>query len=361
MNKARDILHLKFDRYTDYSPLAAAILTFLLSSATQLYTPQIGGLFLKTIPNSALVTGSSYFLLLLSKRFVSRSKHPLRIFLIISILFGLYLFTMMIALLGVPPSSNALEHSTFIGITLFRTIIASTSVLGITGFANSELRKRNMDLISAIKFIEKQDQKHIAEHDSFRDGVAHYLHDEVQSKIFLNILKLRDISSSVQGVNQRALSEIIESLSKIQRVDIRSLAHLLSPNIKSVGLEEAIEDLIRRYSVLTSCSIEVAPSAEQLVQKIDSKIGLATYRLVESALSNAVIHGACSQIEIRIYSEENSINISVQNNGLPVSKTWRELGVESTTLSHWLRVFNGSSTLENLPDGGVKFEATLRI
>ncbi len=102
-------------------------------------------------------------------------------------------------------------------------------------------------------------------------------------------------------------------------IEIRAQTAKVSLNWES-SLRERIEDMTRKIKehVPSTRTVRFVKKIDPLVERESPWTRLALYRVTEEAVNNAIFHGDASEITICVERAENSIVLSIQNNGIPL-------------------------------------------
>jgi signal transduction histidine kinase len=88
---------------------------------------------------------------------------------------------------------------------------------------------------------------------------------------------------------------------------------LRPPALDELGLVPAIEALARSLEVIGG--VKVAVQAEDVVGDLAPDAELATYRIVQEALSNVVRHAHARHAEVRVAHEGDRLEVTVTDDG----------------------------------------------
>lgn len=148
-------------------------------------------------------------------------------------------------------------------------------------------------------------QHYITGIEKERTRIAGELHDDVGSRLsYLKRLIQNQQEQSNKAVDQ--LDFLID--------DVRKLSHDLAPPMAHVsGLAPLLEKLIEDQRRASGINI--------IFQVHNFKNGLTQfhiqqlYRIVQEAISNAIRHAQCSQIDVQLFGHEESLDLIIEDNG----------------------------------------------
>ena len=155
--------------------------------------------------------------------------------------------------------------------------------------------------------------------DQQREGLgklARLLHDDVAQMLSavglqLDILRM-DLEETVPGIANRTV-EIQELLDRVVK-RVRDLSYELSPGIvERAGLQLALDVLVGRSRKSFSGNLRLIYDSSVHVPVVAA---VAMERIAEEAVSNAIRHARCNQIEIIVKSTRNGLALEVRDDGI---------------------------------------------
>ena len=346
----------------DYSPIACSVLICIFAGATQIYSAEVQGLYLRTIRNNLVAFGVTYAILKFSHKFIPTSRTKLRDFLLVIAVLSFSLFGVMLILLGRPPFSFDFGILSLFIFTYPRIFIGATFILGVTGYSNLQLKLKNIELTNAVELNKQQENRYYVENEKFRENIARYLHDNVQTKLYLYTLKLQAGISELKNSERELLLPLVQELDDIRNINVRSIAHVVSPSIGSIGLHAALKKLVDQYDMPINCELDIEALSLQEIDQNKSELQIGVYRIIETALGNALVRGNATNIQIKIFkATDNELEIEMVNDGQLVTKGEKPAGLGSLIINHWVHRFEGRTSLINLETNQVRFTARLKI
>ncbi|MFD1018955.1 ATP-binding protein [Thalassobacillus hwangdonensis] len=143
------------------------------------------------------------------------------------------------------------------------------------------------------------------------------LHDTVlQEQLFL-YRRLDDMLENRQDMAASTRSEL--DMFKESLLDsihlIRETCNELRPAfIEEVGLVQSLQNLIQQYQLRSNFTVYFDDSS--FSEDLDQERVLAVYRIVQELLSNAMKHSYAKIVKLRLYNDENGINLIYSDNGI---------------------------------------------
>ncbi len=148
-----------------------------------------------------------------------------------------------------------------------------------------------------------------------RIRIAKDLHDRLGSM-------LTTVKWSFDGyLENRPDNGEVEPLAKASNMlddayqEVRRIAHnMVSGVLTKFGLVPALQELARTVSAGGKMNVKIISTG--LDDRLDSKIEIAIYRIIQELLSNVLKHAYASETNIQLTRIEGGLNISVEDNGM---------------------------------------------
>ncbi len=223
--------------------------------------------------------------------------------------------------------------------------------------------------ISAEKQAEKTIRSVQAElveaSDRERRNVGRDLHDGLGQQ--LTALALMSDALCEKASRQRnggALADDARQIGVYLREAIgetRRLAHGLAPvPFAGDGLTSALEALVK--SIDATGSVRAEFQCDGLIAFDESAVTEHLYRIVQEAVNNALKHSAATFIRVTLGTRENSVEISIADNGSGFSRTPpEELGMGLRAMSYRANLVGGKLVATNGANGGALITCTLPL
>jgi len=197
-------------------------------------------------------------------------------------------------------------------------------------FTASPIKNRGGEIIGAIETLQDiTEERQLEENMRYyvqlitraqeeeRKRIARELHDEVASSLLLLTQRLDAIASSTKPKLTKSRRENIEDLRNhtIEALEsLRRCAQDLRPRIlDDLGLIPALEwmteELFKNYGI--DARVEVGGGERTL----PTEVQLLLFRIVQEALSNVRKHAGASMAVVKLEFGDNSINVTVSDNG----------------------------------------------
>lgn len=165
-----------------------------------------------------------------------------------------------------------------------------------------------------------------------RNRIARELHDRVGSmlgalKMQMNALEARlENLHFDQPVHAAKVNHLLDETAQ----EVRRISHdMVSSNLSQLGLAEALKNLCD--SLRVSGKPEVDLVLDGLDERLDRKVELEIYRIVQELISNALKHAKPEKLGITIARSPERISVSVADDGLGFdpSKARKGMGLDN--------------------------------
>ena len=168
----------------------------------------------------------------------------------------------------------------------------------------------NLDKFDYADFLNRQemDRKRIANelHDTSVQDLTHIIHQIELAGLYI------DMDPTKAKLELAGISEEIRKIIK----DIRNTIFDLRPmSFDDLGLKEALEQYID--DLKNKCNIEIEVDMD-FVDNYDEEKNLIIYRILKECINNSVKHADASIIQLVMKDKEDTLHISVIDNGIGI-------------------------------------------
>ena len=216
----------------------------------------------------------------------------------------------------------------------------------------SKLKKLNIE----ITLIEEKEKRRIAEN----------LHDSLGQTLSLAYLTLSSIS--VESTIDYIKDTIKTSLNLLSKAisESRTLTYDLSPPILyELGLLPAINWKLEQFKKETGYKINFTNSSNKIV--LSKEYNILLYRAVGELLANIHKHAKCTIVDIKIFANNNSFQISIEDNGVGFDDNILEMpnnhnvGFGLISITERIQNINGIFTIQSKIGEGTKAHITIEL
>ena len=143
--------------------------------------------------------------------------------------------------------------------------------------------------------------------------IAGGLHDSIGQNLLLMKLKLQNILDDIPQHEQNDVMKIIDSLEKTIS-DLKIIILDLKPRVlEEMGLIPALRTLCHRISTETSINGTVDISG--LEERLNSKLEISIYRIIQEALNNIIKHSGANEFNIQLINTDNILRLMISDDG----------------------------------------------
>ncbi len=183
--------------------------------------------------------------------------------------------------------------------------------INYTRSTNKKLRQHNDELFQKNLDI----QKALTEGQNIeRKRMAIELHDNINAKIAAAKWILETINTPDKSPEeQRVIHRLVDSMSDIYE-DVRFISHNLVPkDIETKDLETLISQLVQNLNQNQKIKFTFSSSGQN--PGMDNDMKIQTYAMIMELVNNIIRHSDCKQALIKLLFENQSILISVEDDG----------------------------------------------
>ncbi|MBL0044328.1 MAG: sensor histidine kinase [Flavobacteriales bacterium] len=149
-----------------------------------------------------------------------------------------------------------------------------------------------------------------------RGRIAKDLHDRLGSMLSAIKLQFSALESRLdkeQKLQERQFKQVFGMLDEAVS-EVRRISHdLLKSSLSRFGLKGALEEL--RDTIHVPGKLEVETNLFGLEERLEQRVEVATYRIVQECISNALKHAQATTLAIQVTRSSAMINIIVEDNG----------------------------------------------
>ena len=199
--------------------------------------------------------------------------------------------------------------------------------------------------------------------DEERARIARELHDAVGHAV--NVIVMQAGAARLSATDSQAIDSLrqIEQVGRDALSDLDQMLGLLHEDgASAASLEPArtlgdIEQLVENLRS-TGSDVHLHNRCEDATNAT-RQIGIAAYRIVQEALTNAMKHAGPARIEVTIECSDDHIEVAVVDDGLGAAALQRDGGRGIAGMAERARLLGGDLTAQPLTDGGFQVVARL--
>ena len=219
--------------------------------------------------------------------------------------------------------------------------------LAILGASQRRLQAQVDRADDAVEALQQQAEALLAADEEVRRQVALVLHDRVQAGLIAACLRLRRTIGTTAD-RDAEITGVVDQLEELRTLDVRRAVYALSPNLREVDLQTALEELGDTYRPAMEVTCDVG---DDVTVPYDVRLGI--YRIVEQCLLNSAIHGRASTCRITISSPaKEPLVVTVVDDGAGL-ETGNTSGFGTTLIDTWCRVLGATWSRSSRAEGVV--------
>jgi signal transduction histidine kinase len=195
----------------------------------------------------------------------------------------------------------------------------------------------------------------VAAADDARRRLERDIHDGAQQRLVSLGLKLRLAEDLVPPECDELKAELSDAVSGLTNVfqELQEISRGIHPAILSTGgLAAGFKTLARRSPV--SVSLDVA-----IEDPLSDSVEVAAYYVVAEALTNAAKHAQASEVIVRAYTSDDSLNIYIADDGVGGADSRKGSGLIG--LKDRIEVLGGRMRVASPRGGGTAFDITIPL
>jgi len=231
-------------------------------------------------------------------------------------------------------------------------IVAALVALLIAAFIYVQYRNKRRLHQSQIQSLQKEKEIQLLQalmqgEEKERSRIAKDLHDGVAG--MLAAVKMQ-LSSSETVAEDKNYTKAIELLNEAH-AEVRKTSHNLMPEVL---LQHGLDKALQRYcSNISSKSLRVSYFFVGEDRRFTDSFELSVYRIVQELLNNIFKHSKATEANVQLSIQENVLSVSVEDNGIGLSKQGQSGGMGLELLKRRVRTLNGNMELSTETGGGV--------
>ena len=150
-----------------------------------------------------------------------------------------------------------------------------------------------------------------------RQRVARELHDGVAQELLAVSLGFKTVRRKLekQALPEADMVRELDSKLEFLGTEVRQMSHvMLPPSLKQHGLAPSLELLVR--SIEQHAGFKVNLDMDPLPARLEERVELGLYRIVQELLHNIFKHAQAGQVAIQLRQIEDQVLLRVEDNGV---------------------------------------------
>lgn len=196
-----------------------------------------------------------------------------------------------------------------------------------------------------------------------QNRIANEIHDSVSQRLFGIVYSLHGLQAKSSNITREDLNEEYQFLSQLANTTIKELRaaifRLSSVKKGDQPFVVRVKKYLDEYARLNDINIDYQMTGDESF--ISDKLQEALYRIICEACGNAVRHGNCTVIDLKLSFAEEKTVIVIEDDGIGihahVHKGEREQGIGLLNMQSSVNSFDGTFSIEGISE----FGTTLKI
>ena len=198
--------------------------------------------------------------------------------------------------------------------------------------------------------------------------IANEIHDNVSQRIFSVVCAAHALNANLTKYGEESIREkliLIEDSTKEIGNELKTFIYRLSPeknNVKS--FHDNVHKYLHEFASLNNIKMDIDLCGE--LERLGSDLKLALIRVIREASGNAVRHGECSKIKVRMSIGPACCYLMIEDNGkgfrmeeLKLNRERQGLGVNN--MKTLTQTFNGTFHIVSIPGKGTKIRIAIPL
>ncbi|MDP1710884.1 MAG: sensor histidine kinase [Candidatus Nanopelagicaceae bacterium] len=221
--------------------------------------------------------------------------------------------------------------------------------------AAGQAREANVRLLKAKENLEIYIGLATEAQEKERKRLSRELHDDTLQSLATAITEIGMVttSESLVGAENRLLR--VQEILSSTMASVRRFCRDLRPSLlDDLGLIDAIEWLVSDLQSRSGILVTLEVRGER--QRLDERLELPIFRVVQEALHNVEHHARATQVDVGINFDHGSLVVSIADNGRGMSSLGppTETGLGLRGMDERTKLLKGSLIIESKPRRGTK-------
>lgn len=172
--------------------------------------------------------------------------------------------------------------------------------------SNKKNKKINNYLLNKVFRIQEEEKK----------SLSRELHDEVSQSLASLVFLTSSLAEKEEDIIKKERLQLIQKEIESSLTNIRNIAVNLRPPSSELDLEEIIGNYVEEYKKLYGTKVEVYI---KYAGGKNNNFDITIYRIIQESLSNIKRHSKADKVEIKLYSDDEHIILTIADNGIGLS------------------------------------------
>jgi signal transduction histidine kinase/ligand-binding sensor domain-containing protein len=188
----------------------------------------------------------------------------------------------------------------------------------------------------------------IASQEAERKRIAGELHDSLGQRLVI----IKNLALSFLNLKSEQQIEQISNEASQAINEVKSISYNLRPyQLDRIGLTKAIEAIVR--SAESASEIEFSAEIDDIDGYFPKDQEINFYRIVQESVNNILKHSNAERASVLIKSEERSLSVVIEDNGIGYSAATKSGGFGLIGIRERVDLLNGTLEIKTAPGQGV--------
>jgi signal transduction histidine kinase len=199
-----------------------------------------------------------------------------------------------------------------------------------------------------------------------RKRISRELHDETSQALASLMITMRVLANDAQDKEQQNLLNTCRDITAGILQEIREIAvELRPPIIDDIGLIPAVHKYVKEFEEKHSIGVKLL-FFEPETNSINNQVALTLYRIIQESLTNVVKHAFATNITIRMWEINNSVNLTILDNGQGILETDSKKAYQQNRIGiHGMKeraeLLGGTFAIKTKETGGTKVMVSIPL
>ena len=214
--------------------------------------------------------------------------------------------------------------------------------------AQSELSKKQEEInAQQVAALEQEQELNLIKasiegQDEERKRIAQELHDSIGGNLAGIKLQLASIDNK-----PAELSNLGNQLDETYQL-VRDISHTLIPKkFRQNAFTQLVGEYIKSISNTGKLSIGFHPYPENLVNKIEERIQMELFKIIQELMTNTLKHANATNVEIHLNVIDNELSLIFEDNGKGFDVGNISKGIGSDNVQHRVTELEGQLTIDS--------------
>ena len=189
-----------------------------------------------------------------------------------------------------------------------------------------------------------------------RSSIGKELHDNLNqilgaSKLYIELAKTDDENREM--LLEKSAGFIVTVIEEIRDIS----KNLAAPRLNVMGLSECIKILVEDIMVISPMQIRFQED-DSYLDSLSETLQLDIFRIVQEQLNNIQKHAKASQAEIQLVKKNNTIELTISDNGVGCDTTTNHNGIGIMNIISRAEIYQGTVSIRSRPGEGYVLKVT---